>query len=458
MELTPPQLPPSAKRLHRRWPYAVVGLLVLLSIAGWFGLKKKPTIQVALSDGRILVIEEVTYGKHHRVGHPSRVLNRLRPWIPELIYRRIAPTHPESQLDLDHPALVIWVNALDATTGTNIDCQMLRTELVSRKGDLFQGNAHWYGEADFWRVGHVFYAWPQDEPNLTLRVTPYRKNESSTLKLANPHIATPQPWTGRPVPQSKEVGEYELVLSGLQSRTNGDTKQYWVTPAAYWEPQFELHRFGQSLGGWADPEWNAEDPLGNRGKFLGIHQPVVKFSASVYPDPTNVLVAPTIAALPPIDLSTLQTNLWWNRPLGSTNLLALGVCPPGVRSFSGGELDLNPVSKMGAVRGGAPSGWTGARKQINPLQTKTTHAHYSHLPTIYIRATALQAGERLAIRLKDDQGHVLAAKPESQGSSEGIFPFLLDLPAGLTNITAELAILKPVQAEFYVETSSRPTP
>jgi hypothetical protein len=461
MENAPPsqtlgsEKPPSPRRI---WRYGILLLLLLAGIACWISFQGEQPIQVAIADGRIIQIEGVTYGMKHRMGQPSVVLNRFQPWLPQRIYDWLKPKHPESTIELDRPALVIWINAVDPKTGTNVDCQRLRTELVGQKGDLFESHPHWSGSQKFWRVGHVFYSWPRDEKLLTWRITPHRMDLTSVVRLHNPHVTSALNWTGQPLPQTRLLGETELVLDGLQTRTNGSKSRYWVTPSTYWEPVFEFRRNGQPVTGWSQPEWTAEDPLGNRGQFLGVHQPALRVSVSVYPEATNIEDAQTLAVLPQIDLTTLQTNLWWNRPLGSSNLVALGICPPGVCHFSGGQFDPNPVSKMGAVRGGSPSGWTSSRKQVNPLQVKTTYAHYSDKPTIYLRADDLKQGERLAVRLKDDQGRSWAAKPESQGAPEGVRPFLLDLPPGLTNITAEIAILKPLQAAFDVDTKSYISP
>ena len=107
---------------------------------------------------------------------------------------------------------------------------------------------------------------------------------------------------------------------------------------------------------------------------------------------------------------------------------------------------------MSPVRGGARSGWVGRTKRINPLQIKHEDGHYTPDPTIYIQAAELREPDRLAIRVKDNQGRYWATIPESQGAPQGIHPFLLRLPPQITNVVAEVALLRPVQAEFMVDT------
>jgi hypothetical protein len=35
---------------------------------------------------------------------------------------------------------------------------------------------------------------------------------------------------------------------------------------------------------------------------------------------------------------------------------------------------------------------------------------------------------------------------------EGVHPFLLELPSGVTKVTPEVVLLKPIHAEFLVDT------
>jgi len=57
------------------------------------------------------------------------------------------------------------------------------------------------------------------------------------------------------------------------------------------------------------------------------------------------------------------------------------------------------------------------------------------------------------VRLKDDQGRYWLTKPERQGIRDRIQPFLVELPAEVKTIQAEVLVLKPISAEFMVETA-----
>src|ERR1043165_1089417 len=111
--------------------------------------KPKPPIQVPLGDGRILQIEAVSFGTHHKIGHDP-VLGRFMGWMPNKLMRLLHMTRWENKIDLERPGLVVWVNAIDAVTRTNLDCQSIRLEFVDKNGDLFgQKTSSWFGGQDF---------------------------------------------------------------------------------------------------------------------------------------------------------------------------------------------------------------------------------------------------------------------------------------------------------------------
>ncbi|HSU52836.1 MAG TPA: hypothetical protein VLT36_02110, partial [Candidatus Dormibacteraeota bacterium] len=299
------------------------------------------------------------------------------------------------------------------------------------------------------------YAYPRDEQELTFQITPWRTNRASTVKFRNPKRFSPREWAGLPLPQTNKTAAVEFVLTALTMRTNGGPKGYWQTRTRFWEPAWEFRQDGKPAAGWADPEWTAEDAWGNRGKFLGVHQPVLRFSATVYPEATNTRSASLVATLPQVSPSLLTTNVWWNQPckMSSNEFMAMGICTPGVHVFCDGKYDTNSPAGMGPVSGGAPSGWTGQSRRINPLQVKVQTGHYTPLPTVYIHAPDLQPPLRLGLRLRDTNGLFWAAEPEKQGSSQGVHAFLVKLPTNVTEVLPELVLLKPVVTEFLVRTS-----
>src|SRR5690606_16167725 len=124
------------------------------------------------------------------------------------------------------------------------------------------------------------------------------------------------------------VDDYEIVLAGLNPASAEE--KYYVTPSAWLEPQLELWHDGrQETNGWSH-QWVAEDPFGNRGQKLGLHQPVLKYSVTFQPSATN-LEAAVLLTNSPLFALDLQTITWWEIPAqaGIHSLVMLGVFPPG---------------------------------------------------------------------------------------------------------------------------------
>jgi hypothetical protein len=329
-------------------------------------------------------------------------------------------------------------------------------ETLGENGDVFgEDTSEWFGSATFWRVGHVFYAFPRAQSVCTVQVTPWRTNVSVRFEVPNPHVSQPGTWSGQALPQQL-VGDLDVALTGLLLRTNGSSAHYWESPSRYWSPVWELRQAGNPAAGWEEPEWIAEDPTGNRSQFLGVHQRVERFSGTFYPSPTNTQAAVLIGSSPLFSVHDLQSNIWWNLKLTYENhaISVLGVFTNGTHVFLDGAYQTNPPVGMGPVHGGAPSGWVGQIQRVSPTRVKQWAGHYTPVPVIYLRAPGLGATERLAARLHDSEGHYWLARPESQGNAQGISPFLLGLPEEVKTVVAEFVVLKPVEAQFNSDQSA----
>jgi hypothetical protein len=442
---------------------AGLGFLALAAVIYFLAvLSSRPGGPLAsgkLPNGRILQIEGVTFGTYNQIGKRSLV-ESIAPWLPYRVVQLFEPKNPHQDITLEKPGLVVWVNAIDPKTHKHVDCQGLRMEFIDENGELIgEETPYWFnGGNNFWRVGHAFKVFPRSQRTLTLQVTSWRSTNSIRFELRNPHVMKPADWSARPLPQRVSVGNLEVELNRLVLRTNGGPKQYWTTPSRYWEPVWRLRRDNDEVSGWDEPDWSAADPTGNQGKFLSTHQPALRFSAEFYPSATNLADSILLGHLPEVDLANLQSNAWRDLVVtnGSTQLAVLRLCPPGVYVFVGGNFDTNPAApRLGATKGGAPSGWVGTVRRVSPVQTKFWHGHYTPVPTVYIRAPAMGSKERLGIRLRDEQGRYWLAKAEPEGAADNVWPFLLETPPDVKKVSGEVVLLKPVQAEFTVKP---PTP
>lgn len=442
------------KRRARVWFF--VGFLLLLVLAAIpFVLAKRRAPVVAeadLGDGRIIQIEAVTFGTRHQVGNESQLTKRFGGWMPQQVRKLLEPRVPRSVIEEKEPALLVWVTAVSATFRTNVDCQGIRLDFIDDDGTVYtEHQSSWYGHEAFWRVGHIFRAFPRQGKTLNLKVTSWRGTNSLEFVLPNPGQTEAARWVGETLPQKRAQGEYEVVLRSLAATANKG--EYWKASATYWTPEFEVWRNGtKEESGW-DIEWTAEDAYGNRGKELGVKQPVLKFAVQIYPSGTNVNAAVLITNTLVANAAT-STNVWWNlATMVTTNRVEiLGLFPAGVHTFSEGEYLTNPPTKFAPVRGGAPSGWVGSSRQT-PLRTISFHGHYSDVPVIYVRVADPKSKQRIAMRVRDvESGQYFITPPEDQGVQSKIAPFLLRIPTNVTSVQAELMLLPPLNAEFLVDT------
>ena len=459
------------------WVSVSIGAVVLLIAGLLWAMRPSPPIQLNLGDGRILQIEAVTYGIQHRIGTDSP-LKRFRPWLPASVVRYFSMDRRANDITLDRPGLVVWVNALSEVGKTNVDCQGIRVEFVDRNGDLFGETARsWFGGPDFWRVGHVFYCYPREEQELQMRVTPWKKpsnnqeRDTVTTTLMNPKRVKAAIWRGEALPQTKLDGNFEIRLKSVNVRTNGQggKKARFETAARYFEPDAEVLAAGKPATGWEPPTWIAEAANGNQGQYLGVHHEALQFAVAIYPAATNLEAAEVILTLPPVDLTTLTTNLWWNitNASSSKTVTVLGLFQTGTHTFSEGVYHSSSVAVSGP-RGGAKSGWTGRSQQVTPLKQIVFRHHYTPTPVIYLRVppqaldpfTGVGEGDetgadRFAVRIHDEHGNQWIAKPD--GEVNGVHPFRLELPADVTRFNAEVILLRPLKARFLVNTKSLST-
>lgn len=355
-------------------------------------------------------------------------------------------------------ALVVWVNAVDSLSRTNVDCQGIRVEFEDRHGDVWgEGTASWGGfDNRFWRVGHVFEAYPRSETELKLRIVPWRTNAPVSVTFSNPNVGIGANWVSEALPARQKIGMMEIVLNGLAVRTNGGPSRRWETASRYWLPEWRILSDGEPASGWREPEWTASDPFGNRGQALGIRQSVLKYFATFRPEVTNLAATERITPLPASPCSREATNTIWfqTNSVADKPIIAIGLMTATMTHFTDGKYDPNPPSRMGPTSGGAPTGWTATSRRISPTRVQTVRGHYADRPVIYLQCEDREIAGRLGVRLRDDQDRIWPTTRE--GNGPGIIPFMLDVPPEVKRVVPEIVLLNSIEAEFTIETPVAP--
>jgi hypothetical protein len=443
----------------------LVGLALLFAVVGLVFNEphKGPLAEVAVDDGRIIVVEAITYGTNHAVGNASLLVDRLGPWMPKRLRDFLSPKVPRTSITTGPDTLVVWLNALDANSRTNVDCQGLLVEFEDEAGDLWgKEMSNWHAFPDhnrFIRIGHSFAVYPRSAEELTLRITPLRSTNTVTVTVRNPRVTQPAKWTGQPAPQRRLTNGLEIVLEELSARTNGAPDEPWVTRSRYWEPSWKLLSDGAEIHGWRPPEWIAADPLGNHGQFLGLHQPVLRYSVTFHPEVTNELATEIVASLPTVSLAAGATNTLWFRTnsLQGIEVAVIGLMTTPMNFFTEGVYEPAPPP-LGITQGGAPTGWVSSGRRLSPVKHVMYRGHYADRPVIYLQCRDAALAGNLGVRLRDDQDRLWPTTRESQGNPDGLLPFMLDVPPGITSVTPEIVWLNAVGAEFTVRTPVGTTP
>ena len=443
---------------NRLW--VILGLIAVLAGAGlWISRssgRRDALPTVTRSNGQQWIIEAVTYQTNVVLGRRSLLVEWFGRWLPQPMTDWLSPARGRTEWTSEQPELVVWLNGFDPSQNKFIDCQECRLEFVDDRGDLFPAShKSWYGLNQGSRVAHGFPSYPRSSPILTLRLTSRKTLESHTVTFPNPNLVTNVPvWSPTALPAVHAARGVDLILSGFNRRTNGGPEKLWETPSQHWIPRFELRTNGQPAEGWLVPEWSAEDPTGNQGQSLGLHEPIQRFHVLVFPSVTNSLLQELAVALPQVDLRQLGSGLTWSLSgtTGPVAFDALGVLPAGVHMFTDRQLTTNPppYARMAPTMGGSPSGWASITASVTPSRKQTWYGHETPVPTLYLRAPTIPGDDRMGVRVRDEQGRLWAAEPEEQGRRDDIRPFLLRLPPEVQVVTPEVVFLRPLAADFTV--------
>ena len=207
----------------------------------------------------------------------------------------------------------------------------------------------------------------------------------------------------------------------------------------------DLTQDGKLATNWEAPEWEGEDATGNRGRTLGLHEPLLKFIATSRPRPDAVTEGSKRWRLPVVSLPTKTNGIQWNRLLGDVAITVFGLFPPGAYTFSQGQLTNAPGRTMANV------GWTGLSKQISPGKWQHWHTHTTTNYTAYVRRIVSNPEQRIAVGLSDEQGQVLWSEASTGDERGGILAFVFNGSPGTNQAALEIIVLEPVQTEFVVK-------
>lgn len=357
----------------------------------------------------------------------------------------IEPKRPRSETMSDGDSLVIWGHSrLSVREDGTAGLLGHRIVIVDSSGRVWPAAAQrfFYPRNGFARTATVFDAYPRWEEELRLGLTYVEGGEPVWVSIRNPRVNRPEEWEGESLPASQRVGDYTILLSRLVNQNTGPRFDASNTNR-YWEPVVHVVRSNNLAWGWEKPVWQMIEATGNHGPQIGLEPETLRYRFIFMPKPANLDATIPLVTLSPCWLEEGRQSETWNLTTSiqgqTVNVLLLSFEPKN--TFADGILQPDPTTEPTLL----PVGWT--TMGVGAVRWNT---HSTRQPTIYLHTRDEDLGRRLGVRLRDDRGRLHSATPDPAGPRDGIFPYLLDLPAGVDNVTPEIVLLQPLQAEFTV--------
>ena len=397
--------------------------VVLALMAASFLFRSTPQ-EVRFSEGTVIRIEAVTYGTKHIVGISSPWIRPFRRLLPPFLVKTLTPRRLQTVHVTERPSLVIWTYECspDNLPGG------FEPRLVDENGDAY----HWDGigrtitaPTGFSRRAHEFPVFPRRESRLKCEFfeSGYRaslgipsrtaSNEIRSLWIKNP-APRPEIPICRPesLPATRQVGPLKFFLESVRIRATC----YPRDKVRFWEPVFEVTQDGHALENWQRPDWEAEDPDGNRGQRLGLHAPALKFIISTWPRPETVLDPTNRWRLPFVRVPTAAPGIQWNitRSVGGVTVTLVGLCPPGF-DFPSVPLGL---------------------------------AEHRHV--VFVRRVLQTPQQKLALGVWDEKGKITWGQAATLDECPGMDSFIFEPPLSMERAAVEIVLLNPTQADFVV--------
>jgi hypothetical protein len=278
---------------RRRW---IVVFLALLFSAGcvlvFYHPGHEPVARMALPDGTELRLEYVAYGTEHRVPGAGRI----KAWISKFAQRWPQLGIPAYEADYNHtyrePQLGLRFTRYDPKTreflpdvdsNLKVECADFAGAFVNDSGNMPTATRLPMPQAVFLGVN-----FERRRADLRLRVT--RQGATSVFTIPNPSAHAQFPaWQPEPVPQTRRVGELEVVLRSFGFYKEEDPEPTYIhsqvraelevrhrgekVPGLIFFLEAQLH---DATGNWGDelrpppfsePAWKISRPVMRTGDY-----------------------------------------------------------------------------------------------------------------------------------------------------------------------------------------------
>jgi len=115
--------------------------IVVIGLITFIVLRPAPARVVAasLADGTQIIVQAVTYGTNHHFFHGSKILHKVKPYIPGFI-NRLLPDPLETIQNTSQAMLLLWYSAYQPTTGKYVSVPVEELNVIDEHGCPFRAN------------------------------------------------------------------------------------------------------------------------------------------------------------------------------------------------------------------------------------------------------------------------------------------------------------------------------
>lgn len=449
----------------------VVGLSLLALLAPKQSLRAN---EVLMSDGKVLRIEAVTWGKNHRLNFDY---SSSASW--EFWNRRTMPL----QHGGGHDQLMVWMTCRDARSGRSLDfdwwsgsvvVDSLGEELRDFNPMFWQfgprGSSGGGGQRPFradrsgydtWLVGSSFPAFRTDGGRFKLQVKNASGNVVATIELTHPSPPAAQTWQPEELPATKSVGNVTVTMNRLNANSqshshNGVEQKWWY----YW-PDASVSENGSPTSEWSVNQLDVTDPLGNQpqyGQSLSIREPAwkvrvvaartqaSKFTPAETWNPSELVTF----VLPAKDTAVPLTCA---HMIDGVAITLAAFAGPGKTSYSIATPGMSKYGNFTSSSGGSAFGSSTKTetKRNGSTTTATVDANWPHLT---LESSGLSPLHRLYLLAKDDQGRSVETQYSYHYGELQSFFFKTEPDA--KSLAVSVIVHKGHEFEFFVKPPELP--
>lgn len=441
----------------------IVGLLLLAWIAPKSGLRSN---EVLMSDGKVLRIEAVTWGRNHRLDFEYSSSDPWEFWN----HRRMPITHGVGQ-----DQLMVWMSCHDARSGRPLDFDWWSGSFVvdslgeeipdrdpqhrqmGRRGSSFSGGSRPFraerSHYDTWLVSSSFPAFRTDQGRFKLNVKNLASEVVASIELTHPSPPVAQSWQAEESPTTKTNGDVSVTLQCLRANShwgtnNGLRRQWW-----HYYPEAKVSKQGQPATDQFVNLLEITDSLGNHqygGEPLSLREPAWKVRVGAFQSQTSEFSAAetwTLLDLPLVekDKATTRSDA---RTIGGVTVTLVAMAGPGKTSYSIASAGLSRYGNFSSSSGSSAFGSPAKLecKRNGSIATSTVEANWPHLT---LETSGLTPLHRMYLKAKDDQGREVQTQQSHHYAELQSFFFKTEPDA--KSLTLSIIVHKGLEFEFFVK-------